>query len=137
FNLADGTDSDGTPTSWNTIIKNVLSGGSAGVEAERMKVNGASCDWFSVKKAKRIASMAQVLETVGKIEQLKTIHDLNQVSKMEKNSEAIADFMEDKGNREILEHNSDNLDWYLNRTESSLKLYKYHYLIDEFLPSNG
>ncbi|MEN0046697.1 MAG: Ig-like domain-containing protein [Bacteroidota bacterium] len=49
FNLADGTDNDGTPTSWNTIIKNVLSGGSAGVEAERMKVNGASCDWFSKK----------------------------------------------------------------------------------------
>ncbi|MEM8526930.1 MAG: Ig-like domain-containing protein [Bacteroidota bacterium] len=49
FNLPDGTDGDGAPTSWSTIIKNVLSGGSAGVEAERMKVNGASCDWFSVK----------------------------------------------------------------------------------------
>jgi len=49
FNLADGATSDGTPTSWNTIIKNLQSGGLAGVEAERMKINGASCDWFSVK----------------------------------------------------------------------------------------
>ncbi|MEL6945012.1 MAG: T9SS type A sorting domain-containing protein, partial [Bacteroidota bacterium] len=49
YNLADGTTNDGTPTSWSTIIKNVLSGGSAGVAAERMEVTGASCDWFSKK----------------------------------------------------------------------------------------
>lgn len=49
FNLADGATSDGAPTSWRTRIKQKLSAGFVGVENEKMKVTGSSCDWFSVK----------------------------------------------------------------------------------------
>ncbi|MEM9886230.1 MAG: Ig-like domain-containing protein [Bacteroidota bacterium] len=49
FNLTDGATSDGAPTSWSTRITGTLTGGFAGVENERMKIVGSSCDWFSVK----------------------------------------------------------------------------------------
>lgn len=49
FNLSNGATSDGAPTSWNTRIKQTLSGGFVGVEDEKMKITGSSCDWFSVR----------------------------------------------------------------------------------------
>ncbi|MEM9848508.1 MAG: Ig-like domain-containing protein, partial [Bacteroidota bacterium] len=49
FNLNNGATADGAPTSWSTRITNTLTGHFVGVENERMKINGASCDWFSVK----------------------------------------------------------------------------------------